>query len=705
MAAIGVIAALMVASDIGLWQLFLRPVAPAAEKATPRQMAVPLPETSSIAVLDRQVSAMRKAGLPGALGLKTAAPAAVRKAGDRPDVDTLAGARPAIKIQDCPYSRNAEPYLFFRYRFSREGTMTEKRRGAKMRLKLNNWFLSLLLVAAGALATGGPVNVQASSQHGTIQAAQKGELAPRLQNLGHHKFAVTTNSPRAQQFIDQGLILAYGFNHAEAARSFQTAARFDPDCAMAYWGMALVSGPNINMEMAAEAGPQAYGLIQKAVALKKIASEKEQAYIDALAQRYSGEANADRSALDRAYATAMRALHERYPDDLDAATLYAEALMDLRPWDYWMRDMKPYPQTLEIMRVLESVLARNPNHPGAIHLYIHTVEVGRPELAEAAAERLLALAPGSGHLVHMPSHIFRRLGRYADSSRSNELAIAADEDYITQCRAQGVYPLAYYPHNIHFLWDSASMEGRSRTAIDAARKAASSIPQDAWRTLPMLQQFMVTPLLAYTRFGKWELILKEPNPPEDALFVVGVWHFARGLAFTATGKLDDATQELGRLQRMTAMDSLEGLRVTFSRNGAKTILAIAVNVLSGELAAKRGDYEQAIANLHRGVLLEDNLVYTEPPDWNVPVRQSLGAVLLAAGRPAEAEAVYWQDLIHNRENGWALYGLMLSLRAQSKEAEAAAIESRFRVAWKESDVTLTASRFMDPEKPALAEKK
>jgi tetratricopeptide (TPR) repeat protein len=562
--------------------------------------------------------------------------------------------------------------------------------------------LSLLLAAAGVLAFALPAAVLAHSTD-TQPTGPEAQRAPRLQNLGTHTFPVTTSSELAQRFIDQGMILAYGFNHAEAARSFGEAARLDPGAAMAYWGMALVGGPNINMDMSAEAGPQIYELIQKAVALKEKVSERERAYIDALAQRYSGDAQADRGALDRAYAAAMRDLLHRYPDDLDAATLYAEALMDLRPWDYWMRDMTPYPETLEVMGVLESVLTRNPNHPGAIHLYIHTVELGRPWLAEAVAERLLTLAPGAGHLVHMPSHIFRRLGRYADSSRSNELAIAADEDYITQCRAQGVYPLAYYPHNIHFLWDSASMEGRSRTAIEAARKTASRIPANAWRTLPMLQQFMVTPLLAYTRFGKWELILKEPRPPEDALFVTGFWHFARGLAFTATGKLDDAAQELGRLQRITSMDSLDGQRVTFSRNGGKTIMTIAVNVLAGELAAKRGDYEQAIASLHRGVLLEDNLVYTEPPDWHVPVRQLLGAVLLAAGRPAEAEAVYWQDLNQNRENGWALFGLLLSLSAQGKEAEAAAIEGRFRAAWNGADVTLTASRFMDPEKPALAE--
>ena len=562
--------------------------------------------------------------------------------------------------------------------------------------------LSLLLVTAGVLMVGLPTAVLAHSQNDPQAADPAAQRAPRLQNLGNHKFPVTTSSELAQHFINQGMILAYGFNHAEGYRSFREAARLDPACAMAYWGMALVGGPNINMEMSAEAGPQAHELIQKAITLKKNVSEKEQAYIDALAQRYSGEANADRSALDRAYAAAMLDLHHRYPDDLDAATLYAEALMDLRPWDYWMRDMKPYPETLEIQRVLETVLERNPNHPGAIHLYIHTVEFGRPWLAEAAAERLLTLAPGAGHLVHMPSHIFRRLGRYADASMSNEYAIAADEDYITQCRAQGIYPLAYYPHNIHFLWDATSMEGRSQAAIEAAHKAASKIPEDAWRTSPLLQQFLVAPLFAYTRFGKWEEILKEPRPAPDNLFGTGVWHYARGLAFTATGKLGQAAQELGRLQKIAAMDAVSDLRVTFSRNGARAILDIAVEVLAGELAAKRGDYEQAIARLHRGVLLEDNLIYNEPPDWHVPVRQSLGAVLLASGRAAEAEAVYWQDLNHNRENGWALFGLMKSLNAQGKEEQASAIERRFRDAWSRADVTLTASRLMGEEKTALA---
>ncbi len=571
-----------------------------------------------------------------------------------------------------------------------------------MKTLLHNPIVFLVILTAGVVANGAFSSVSASPQHDTQPAAVAGERAPRLQNLGHHAFPVTTNSSDAQLFINQGLMLAYGFNHAEAARSFGEAARLDPACAMAYWGMALVGGPNINMDMAAEAEPQAYRLIQKAMALKKGASAREQAYIEALSRRYSGEAQADRGVLDRAYADAMRALHNRYPDDLDAATLYAEALMDLRPWDYWMRDRTPYPETLEIMRVLETVLARQPNHPGAIHLYIHTVELGRPELAEAAAERLLTLAPGAGHLVHMPSHIFRRLGRYADASRSNEMAIAADEDYITQCRAQGVYPLAYYPHNVHFLWDSASMEGRSRAAIEAARKAASRIPEDAWRATPLLQQFLAAPLFAYTRFGKWEEILTEPAPAEDGHFIRGVWHYARGLAFTAAGRLDDAARELGRLQDIAAIDSLSGLQVTFSRNGARAILEIAVEVLAGELAAARGDFGQAIARLHRGVLLEDNLIYIEPPDWHVPVRQSLGAVLLAAGRAAEAEAVYWQDLNYNRENGWALFGLMQSLRAQGKEEQAAAVERRHHAAWSRADVKLTASRFMGGERTVSA---
>ncbi|MGD8251776.1 MAG: hypothetical protein PVF20_05660 [Desulfobacterales bacterium] len=533
-------------------------------------------------------------------------------------------------------------------------------------------------------------------------AAIEGQLAPRLQNLGDYQFPVTTDSPRAQLFINQAVTLTYGFNHAEAFRSYQEAARLDPKCAMAYWGMALVLGPNINIPMTPEKEPQAYEWLQKARALADGATERERAYIDALSARYKGKVVEDRSGFDRAYAEAMGRLHERYPDDLDAATFYAEALMDLSPWAYWTRDRQPYPRTVVIMKILESVMARNPDHPGAIHLYIHTVEYARPELAVAGAERLGRLAPGAGHLVHMPSHIFRRVGRYADASQSNLDAISADEDYIVQCRAQGVYPLAYYPHNIHFLWDSATMQGRSKVAVDAALKTAASIPEGVWREVPLLHQFLVTPLFSYTRFGQWDRVLATPSPPRDSLFWTGIWHFARGLAYTAGNELESASTELDALEAIAKNPAMEGYRVTFSRNGAKAILDIGVEVLAGELSARRGDVDEAIVHLHRGVLLEDNLIYNEPPDWHVPVRQSLGAVLLKAGRPSEAEAVYWQDLANNRENGWSLFGLMEALKAQGKTDQAAMVEARFHRAWNAADVDLTASRFLGEPSSGLA---
>ncbi len=564
------------------------------------------------------------------------------------------------------------------------------------------WIPALIVLAfvhlPAAFAAG-----ESTPQNDVRSVTVPGQTAPRLQNLGSHVFPVTTASPRAQLFINQGLMLAYGFNHAEAARSFREAARLDPGCAMAWWGMALVMGPNINMPMPPEAEPEAYTRLQRAVALQTRASEKEKAYIEALAVRYADTVQPDRRHRDLAYAEAMGALAKRYPDDLDAATLYAEALMDLRPWNYWTRDLRPYPETVEVMSVLETVLQRNPDHPGAIHLYIHLVELGRPERAEAAAERLGPLAPGAGHLVHMPSHIFRRIGRYADASRSNEDAIAADEDYIVQCRAQGVYPLAYYPHNIHFLWDSATMEGRSAVAISAAEKAAASIPDGAWREVPLLHQFVVAPLFAYTRFGQWDRILTSPPPPPESPFWTGVWLYARGMALAATGRPGEAETSLGRLEAIAAREDMADLRVTFSRNGARAILEVAADVLAGELAAARGNTDDAVARLHRAALREDNLIYNEPPDWHIPVRQNLGAVLLAAGRPAEAEAVYWQDLNRNPENGWALYGLTESLRAQGKEEAAERAAERFRRAWSRADVPLTASRFMGrPTAPAVA---
>jgi tetratricopeptide (TPR) repeat protein len=555
----------------------------------------------------------------------------------------------------------------------------------------------VLVVAVGVLGPAGPRAAAQTTNHthyeppppAAAQPGPQGQLAPRLQNLGAHTFAVTTRSRRAQQFINQGLNLAYGFNHAEAGRAFKEAARLDPRCAMAYWGQALVLGPNINVPMDPSAEPAALELAQKAAALKAGASPRERAYIDALARRYSGRAE-ERGQRDRDYAEAMGAVARRYPADLDAAVLYAEALMDLRPWDYWLRDGTAQPGTREAVALLESVLKRNPLHPGANHLYIHLMEpTENARAAEAAADRLLPLMPGAGHMVHMPSHIYMRVGRYADAAAANEKAIAADEDYIAQCRAQGVYPLGYYPHNIHFLWWAATFQGRGTAAVEAALKTASKVPPDALKDLPFLQAFLVVPYWAWTRFGRWDDILAQAAPAADTLFARGVWHYARGRALAAKGRLDEAEAELLRLRAIVADPELPRTPATFSTNTPDGVLRVAPEVLAGDIALGRGDLPRAITHLETAVRLEDALNYTEPADWHFPVRPSLAAALQRAGRAAEAEVVYWEDLRRNPENGWALFGLAQSLRAQKKDALAAAVEERFQKAWAQADVTLT----------------
>jgi tetratricopeptide (TPR) repeat protein len=537
-------------------------------------------------------------------------------------------------------------------------------------------------------AAGGHVHYL---EPGVSQVSPTGAVAPRLQNLGAHRFPVSTRNREAQRFMNQGLNLAYAFNHAEARRAFREAARLDPDLAMAYWGQALVLGPNINALMEPNEEPQALELVQRAASLKGRASRREQAYIDALAARYSGQAG-DRRARDEAYAAAMRRLHEQYPDDLDAATLYVESMMDLRPWGYWQRDGAPHAGTAEIVALTERIIARNPKHPGALHLYIHLMEgTATPERAEAAADALLTLMPAAGHMVHMPSHIYQRVGRYADAIRSNQLAVAADEDYISQCRAQGLYPMAYYPHNIHFLWFSATFDGQSRLAIDSARGLAARIDDDALKALPMLAGFRMVPYYALTRFGRWDEMLKEPEPPAFSPVLRATWHYARGLSLVATGQAAAAEAELARLRALLSDPSMT--QTLFSPNLAGAVLAPAPEVLAGEIAASRRDYAAAVAHLERAVRLEDALVYTEPAEFHYPPRHALGAVLLEAGRPDEAETVYWEDLKRNRDNGWALAGLVQALKAQGKTGDAALVEARFRRAWARADVVLPGSRF------------
>ena len=516
-------------------------------------------------------------------------------------------------------------------------------------------------------------------------------LAPRLQNLGTHTFPVSTKDSRAQLFINQGINLALGFNHAEAARAFAEAARLDPNLAIAYAGHALVLGPNINAPMDAAVEPEAYALAQKALSMKATAPARERAYIEAIAARYTGKAE-ERDRANRAFADAMRQLVAAYPEDADARTFFAESLMDLRPWNYWTRDGLPYGETKEVIASLERVLAKHPNHPGALHYWVHLWEAtDTPERAEAEADRLLPAMPGAGHMVHMPAHIYQRVGRYADVVSSNLLAAKADEDYIAQCKAQGIYPLAYYPHNLHFIWMGATASGQAKLANDAAVKLANAIPQEALGKVPILQGFLVVPYWAMVRFAKWDDILADKGPRHDTPFTRGAWHYARAMAFVGKNQLDAAETEVAALKKILGDDSLKG-QVTFSSNSGYAVLRIAPEVVAGEIAAKRKEWDKAVMHLDRAIRYEDALIYQEPPDWHAPVRQNLGAVLLEAGRADEAEVVFWEDLKKNPENGWSLFGLVQALKAQGKTAEAALAEQRFQKAWKNADVKLSTTR-------------
>jgi tetratricopeptide (TPR) repeat protein len=561
---------------------------------------------------------------------------------------------------------------------------------SRRRLGVGTIALAAALMArlAGAQTPAAPVHKHYDTPAQSAQPAQPGKpLAPRLQNLGIHTFKVTTNSPRAQLFINQGVNLAYGFNHGEAARAFAEAARLDPKCAMAYWGHALVLGPNINAAMDPKDEPKARELVERAIALKGRATRRERAYIDALATRYTGRSE-DRTKADRAFAEAMRKLAQAYPQDLDAKTIYAEALMDLRPWNYWTRDGQPYEETIEIQRALEHVIAKHPNHPGALHYWIHVWEpTDTPERAETEADRLLTLMPGAGHVVHMPAHIYARVGRHADVVRSNQLAAKADEDYITQCRAQGMYPLVYYPHNVHFIWMGATASGQRALALESAKKVAAAITDEALKNVPVLQGFLAVPYWAMVRFEQWDDILNDKGPRFDTPFTRGAWRFARAMALTSRNELSAAEEELNELKKLVDDPSLKG-QTTFSSNTGNTIMRIAPEVVAGEIAAKRKDWDRATLHLERAIRFEDALIYQEPPDWPAPVRQNLGAVLLQAGRADEAEAVYWEDLRKNPGNGWSLRGLMQALEAQGKKEEAERVRKRFAEAWKHADAEI-----------------
>jgi tetratricopeptide (TPR) repeat protein len=529
----------------------------------------------------------------------------------------------------------------------------------------------------------------AQHEHMSSMPPSQGSV-PLYDNLGTLTHPVTA-TPLAQKYFDQGLRLYYGFNHEEAIRAFSEAARLDPRCAMAWWGVAIASGPNINLPMDPDGAARASMAILKARAAASGVSEAERAYIAALATRYSEDLSASRAGLDSAYATAMGALSKRYPDDVDARVLHAESMLDLNPWNQWTHDGAPNLGTVDIVAELEAALKQQPDHVGANHFYIHTVEASsHPERALASAERLRTLVPGAGHLVHMPSHIYARTGQYDEARLTNEKAVAVDEKYIAEQKPEGVYPLMYYNHNIQFVWFTSCMEGRFAEALSAARKMRGNLPDEFVRQMSMLELAPPYPIMTLVRFGHWEDVLKEPMPPADFHYASGVSHYARGIAFASTGRIPEASEELDSVRAAAAAVPVDQ---AVSINFARPMMRMAVSALTGEIALARKDPDAAARELVAAVAIEDSLHYDEPPTWYFPVRQQLGRALLAAGRAQEAEAVYRDDLMRHPENGWSLFGLAKALNAQGKAPEAAAVDARFKKAWSKADVTLKASVF------------
>ena len=515
--------------------------------------------------------------------------------------------------------------------------------------------------------------------------------------MGAYHRVIDTKDAGAQRYFDQGMMLAFGFNHAEAIRSFRAAQKLDPDCAMCFWGEALATGPNINVTAKGKAimspadQEAAYAALGKAKAVSTGKPQVELDLIDALGKRYAPQPVEDRDPLDRAYATALGELAAKYPADDDIAAMYSEAWMNTMPWNYWSDSTTPRPEIVPVIAALETIIARNPTHPLALHLYIHAIEASAtPEKAEKAADTLLTVSPGSGHLVHMPAHIYWRIGRYNDAAKANIDAAKVDEDYIAQCNAQGFYPAMYYPHNIHFLWAAASMQGQSAVSIEAARKVAANVRLEQIEQFPTVEFFHTIPLLALVQFGKWDEILAEPQPREDLAFSNAIWRYARGVAFANKGDLKGAKAEQALLVPLKANDKV--MFLDGNDYPASQLLAIADNLLLGEIAQASGDTKTAVAKFTDAVAGQDALPYTEPPFWYYPTRQSLGAALLKAGKPAEAEAVYRKDLETYPHNGWSTFGLAQALEAQGKTEQANMEREHFKTMWQFADVELKGSR-------------
>ena len=540
---------------------------------------------------------------------------------------------------------------------------------------------------------GDPVAVEQSVEVKQTLAQRAG--APLFSGMGSFHMPITTRDTDAQRYFDQGMVLAFGFNHAESIRSFRAAQTLDSDCAMCFWGEALATGPNINVTnngkavMTPEERASARAAIDHALTLVDGVTPKERSWILALDKRYDGQRETPRDPLDRAWADALAAMVDAYPDDMTVASVYAEALMNTMPWDYWGPSGEAKPDTQAVIKSLERVMAAEPEHPLALHLYIHALEASsNAQKAEGAADALANLVPGSGHLVHMPSHIYFRVGRYQDAALANIRAADIDEAYIAECNAQGFYPALYYPHNIHFLWASATMQGQSELSLKSARRVVENVRIEQVEQFPTIQFFRTVPMLSLVRFARWEEILSEPEPHAPFAFARAIWHYGRGVAYASMENKESALNELAAIEHLEPeVDEI------FMGNvyPAKSLIGIAKSLLRGEISFRSGAMAAALTSFEEAVAMQDALPYTEPPFWYYPTRQSLGAALLADGRAAEAQLVFEADLEQYPMNGWSLYGLTEALNAQGRTALAEAARQRFETVWQFSDVTLSSS--------------
>jgi tetratricopeptide (TPR) repeat protein len=515
----------------------------------------------------------------------------------------------------------------------------------------------------------------------------KPPTTPLFDGLGHHHRAVTTKSKQAQQYVDQGIVFMYAFNHDEAIRSFRQAAEFDPNCAMAWWGISLANGPHINNPiMPPERSQAAWEALQKARETASKATPTERALIEALGSRYADPPPADRSALEQGYADAMRRVWQEHPNDADVGALFAEAMMDLRPWNLWLPDGTPQPGTAEILTTLRAVLTLDADHPLANHLLIHAVEASpHPSEGLDAADRLRTLVPGAGHLVHMPAHIYARVGRWKEASEANEKAIVADREYRKRSPVQEFYNV-YMAHNHHFLAWASMMQGQSAVSIHAAREMIAGVPPDFLQASAFFADgYMTIALEALMRFGKWDEILQEPAPPAFLPITTAHRFFARGVAYAAKGEVGKAKAERELFRAAVANVTPDHV---VGNNPAQQVLRIAAHLLDGEIAYQEGHLDESVAALTAGVAVEDSLKYNESPDWLQPVRHTLGGVLLEAGKIPEAEAVYRADLERWPENGWALFGLSQCLSLRQADAEAREVEARFAKTWAQADIKL-----------------